>query len=131
MANIKVFEEDINLQNLKNHGIKEGRLVSMILLEDSQFNVQTTTVPTYCSEDHEGHQLGGRKPGDKMYAGFVAEMDEKGISLLPGIDRKTVKNPEPGYIGGTRFDYNAIHSIAYYTRNYNQIEGLITQPSFF
>ena len=99
MTDIEIFKQ------MKNEGVDIGAKVDILLKRNVHFNIQTTTVPTY----HLARDGGlPSEPSERSFTGYVAEIDERTVGIVPGWDHEKNCNAESGYIGGVRIDLDAI-----------------------
>lgn len=93
---------------MRRDGVDIGTLVELNLSSSTDLNL-ASTVPTYCL----GVPGLGKVPKDgtpRVCAGYVAEIKDYYVSLLPVWDKQHQKHPDLGHVGGVNVSFHVIES---------------------
>ncbi len=97
-------------EEMVKSGIKKGSLVNLVLKEGAKFKVGRTdgkepyNVSVYYMEKNSSEEEGC------LATGRMVEIDDEKIRLVQNYNSKLEKNDQEGYVGGTIYYFNTIHS---------------------
>lgn len=85
----------------ESDNIGTGTLVEVVLREQVALNLATTTVPTY-------HADATAPAAARACTGYVCELTNDYLSLLPVWDKTKNKHPDQGHVGGININWDAV-----------------------
>ncbi len=103
---METTEQDRMRLKMKKDNVELGNQLEISLRSDAKIEmVATGGVPTYMRVD-EVYQT----YSDRIFIGFVNQIDEEKIGLASGKFKSSKETPDPGYVGGIVFHFDAIKS---------------------